>query len=213
MNTSKAILLVFCLAILCTASHAAETNSSAEDDVTPKVKAVAFQPARPATGDRLKAQITLGGGAVRAEAKWTVNGEDAGLVDLNEFDKFAALGKDITAGDKIAVAVTPFDSVGDYGDTVTKQVVCGNAPPVVKVLPDQRIEGNTSIAEVEAFDPEGTKITLKLQQSPPGMTLDQDGKIRWKFGKKTKGRFPVKIVAEDENGAKAILSFSFAIKR
>jgi hypothetical protein len=175
-----------------------------------RVTDLRFDPERPETGANLRAVIKMAG-AVRAEVRWSLNGEEVDLVDFDGLSDHVNFDRPIKSGDKIEVAVTPFDLAQAPGKTVTKEVVCGNAPPNLRLV-KQQIVGHNYVAKVEATDPEETPVKLTLE-GPPGMRIDQKGNVLWKIGTRTNGQFQVKITAKDQEGAAAVLSYSIQIGR
>jgi len=167
-------------------------------------------PERPETGARLKAFIKMAG-AVRAEVRWSLNGEEVELIDYDGLSEHVDFTKPIKAGDKIEVAITPFDMTQAAGTAVSKEIVCLNAPPNLRLV-KQEMVGYNYKAHVEAKDPENSPVTLSIE-GPPGMRIDQKGNIAWDIGTQTTGQFQVKILAKDREGAQAILSYSIQIGR
>jgi hypothetical protein len=178
----------------------------------PTVVDLKVEPEQPRSGDKIKIWFNLGEGAERAEVRWSVNGEEAGVSDYLEAVKYVELDRPAKAGDKIVVTITPFDASGEAGTAVVRQIVCASAPPELKVV-DQRIEKNAYRARIEARDPEGGAVSLILEQAPPGMKMDAKGTIEWALGNDTAGRFPVKVRAKGDRSGEAVLSFDVGIKR
>ena len=94
------------------------------------------------------------------------------------------------------------------------KVVVDNAPPVVKKVEDHLASDGTYVARLEATDPDGDAVTLKVQQGPPGMVLDLASKeLRWAVPEGTTGTFPVEILATDPTGASVVFSYAVTIKQ
>lgn len=170
------------------------------------------EPEQPRTGDTIKIWFNLGPGAARAEVRWSVNGEEAQISDYIESEKFVALDKPAKAGDTILATITPFDVSGTAGRAIVRRIVCGGAPPELKLV-DQRIENGKYLAKVEARDPQGGTVSLSLDAAPPGMKIDPRGSIDWPLGNDTAGKFPVKVRGKTPQGGESILSFDVGIKR
>ena len=179
---------------------------------SPDLGSLEFLPPQPRTGDDLKVKITVGGSALRAEVRWSVNGEEVALSDCNDTVPEAALGVAIKAGDQIEVSVTPFNAENEAGWPMVRKITIGNAPPHIKLL-EQKIVSGVYTAKVEATDPEGEPVSFTLQQGPPGMSVDPKGAISWRFSQGTTGKFDVKVSAKDQQGGEAVLLYSFAIRR
>lgn len=178
----------------------------------PQVKELRFDPDRPETGDDLKLRIVLDGNAVRAEAKFLKNQQDAGSTFYDGIAEFVKMDRPVKAGDKIEAFVTPFSAEGTPGNTVTKKVEVLNAAPAAKIT-DQKLTGNTYSARIEAEDPEGDAVTFALKEGPKGLTVDDRGNVNWKFGENVTGNFIVAISVKDAKGAEAILSYSIGLRR
>ncbi len=184
-------------------------------DVAPKratVVDVKVEPEQPRTGDRIKIWFNLGGGAERAEVRWSLNGEEVQQSDYVEAVKYVEFGSPAKAGDKIVATITPFDASGEAGEAIVRRIVCANAPPELKVV-DQRIEDNAYRAKIEARDPQGGAVALSLDNAPPGMKMDPRGSIDWPLGNDTAGRFPVKVRGKTAQGGESVLSFDVGIRR
>ncbi len=207
--------LVLAIVLVCAGIPAALARGEAPEEhkaVKPTVVKVRIEPAQPRTGDKVKIYFNLGGGAERAEVKWSLNGKEVQLSDYIEAFKYVELNKTLKADDKVIAVITPFDANGVAGAKVVRRIVCASAPPELKVV-DQRIEAGVYKATVEAKDPQGGHVSLTLEKGPPGMTMDPKGNITWPLGSDIAGRFPVKIEAKTEKSGQAILSFDVGIKR
>ncbi|MDR2642854.1 MAG: putative Ig domain-containing protein, partial [Planctomycetaceae bacterium] len=89
--------------------------------------------------------------------------------------------------------------------------VANNAPPVIAGLPtnaDGQV-GQEYVAQITADDPNGGKLTYKLENAPEGMIIDDDGIIKW--SEPVAGQFNVTIIAADAEGAIARRQFSLQI--
>ena len=52
---------------------------------------------------------------------------------------------------------------------------------------------------------------MKLEEAPPGLTMDPEGNIQWKVDQRTAGKHSVKVVGEDEDGQKTFLTYQVGI--
>jgi len=184
-------------------------------EVAPKNAAlvdVKVEPEQPRTGDTIKIRFKLGNGVERAEVRWAVNGEEVQLSDYLETVGYVELDRPAKAGETVVATITPFDVNGEAGRAVVRKIVCGNAPPELKVV-DQRIENNTYTAKIEARDPQGGAVSLSFDSAPPGMKMDPRGSIGWPLGNDTAGRFPVKVRGKTAQGGESVLSFDVGIRR
>jgi hypothetical protein len=199
--------LVLAALLVCTGLPTAYARGSSATVVDIKV-----EPAQPRTGDTVKIWFNLGEGAARAEVRWSLNGEEVQLSDYVEAVKYVEFDRPAKAGDTIVATITPFDATGEAGRAVVRRIVCATAPPQLKVV-NQRIEGNSYRAKIEARDPQGGTVSLSLDAAPPGMNMDPMGTIDWPLGKDTAGRFPVKVRGKTGQGGESVLSFDVGIRR
>lgn len=212
MKILKIAWLIAALVVISPTAHAQVASTLSEAQSGPTIATVSFEPSRPVTGDRLKLKVKLGGDALRAEVQWSVNGEEVQFSDIDEFDQYAELDRVVSAGDRIDVSLTPFDPEGFAGKTGAKTILVGNAVPVMK-LGEQKIVGDMYKVKLEVIDPEGEEVSLRLKEGPPGMKINPNGLITWKFGRDTSGKFDVKVSAKDRRGAEAVIMYTFTIRR
>ncbi len=189
-----------------------DTTSEPAEIGRARIAKLTFEPPAPRTGDRLKVQIKFGGETVRAEVRWAINGEEVERYDFLETVPYVELERPIKGGDNIEVTVTPYDGQEVRGKTIVEKVFVNNSPPSIQ-LGEQKIAGKVYRAQVHASDPEDEIASLTLEQGPPGMSIDQNGMITWKFSENTAGTFNIKVSAKDKHGAEAILTYSFTIRR
>jgi hypothetical protein len=169
-------------------------------------------PASPRTGDKIKLLFDPTQELVRADIKWAVNGVPVKDAQYDVNHTKVDLDYPIKAGDEIVASVTPYGAGGTQGKIVEHRLVCGNAPPVLSVM-NQAISGSgVYTAKIEAKNPQGGAVTLKLEQGPDGLTMDPKGNIEWKLGKDKSGKFSVKVVGEDEQGQKTFLTYEIGIR-
>jgi hypothetical protein len=177
----------------------------------PAVSEAKFAPPQPISGQPIQLGIKLGGTAIRAEVKWSVNDEELETSDYDGLGKPVEFKRKTVAGDKLSAVVIPYDPMGAPGAKVKKEVIVGSAPPVVKVS-DQKLVGNTYTARVDAVDPQGGPIKFTINQAPEGLTIDSHGSVAWKISESISGSFPVVITASDEKGAKTVVSFTIDLR-
>jgi len=198
------------LSILIVAAASSERASATSGKERPEAVDLSFDPAKPETGGQLKLKLKLVN-AVRAEVRWSVNGEEADVSYYDGLSGNVPFEKPLKAGQTIKASVTPFDDTGAKGETIVKSVTCAGAPPLLKLL-HQRLEGDMYTAKIEAKDPQEGKITLSVE-GPEGMKIDQDGNITWRLKKDQTGQFHVKVTGKDEQGGLAEFSYTVSIKK
>jgi hypothetical protein len=209
MSITKAVLMMWAILAMASGAYGQETDT---EPPGPLISTLRLDPERPRTGDRPVLRLEVGEGTQRVEVRWVINGEEAALSDALEFPATVELESAIKAGDKIDITATPFGNQDEKGPQQTVHVVVRNAPPLM-VLKNQRIEGHEYKADLKASDIEGKQVALTLKTGPPGMKIDPKGHISWKFDPETAGKFNIQISGKDEDGAEAILSYTFSIRR
>jgi hypothetical protein len=213
MNALKVAWIVGVLLALVAIAHAQDSKTKSGTQEAAEPAEITLEPQRPVTGDRLKLTVKVRDSFIRAEVKWTLNGEDVKNDICTNINEVSELDRDVKAGDRIEVAVSLYDSArGTDLKGVVKKLKIRNSGPIL-ILGEQNIDDYLYTAEIKAYDPDGDNFTLTLKEGPSGMTLESDGKIYWKFDKNTKGRFKVKVSGKDDKGTENILAFSFAILR
>lgn len=202
-----AILLGFLLVLV---GGSNSVRAEGDGSSKPAVTDVTFDPAAPQSGDRLKLRMKLHN-AVRAEVKWSVNGDEAGTSDFDGFADGVDFSGTLKTGDKITARVTPFNEMAEPGPAVEKEVTCTKAPPNLKLV-SQKLEGSVYKAKIDVIDQEKESVTLSVE-GPKGMQIDKEGNITWEMGKTKSGKWPVKVVAKDPKGAEAVLTWTVGISQ
>jgi len=209
----RIIALIACLILTATNAAMAQQAAEAPTEETPPGKPqIAFEPANPLSGDRLKLRVTLGEGTLWAVVHWKLNDAPAGEYRMGQNDTQVPFEGKLAAGDMIEASVIPYSFFSVEGEAASIKLKVNKAPPDLKLV-SQDITGSVYRAVVKVHDQEGGPISLTLKEGPPGMTLTQDGKITWRFDQKTSGRFSVAVSAKDKFGCEAVLSYSFGVKR
>jgi hypothetical protein len=133
--------------------------------------------------------------------EWSRNGQPAGD---------GAFIAGYKRGDKISVSITPFD--GDRtGEKRVAEIEIKNKPPEIRDSKGVEMTGNSLSYRVNAIDPDGDAISYSLTDAPQGMTIDQNGLIRWTFGKDYKGTVQAKVKVTDGQGGEVTQSLTFSI--
>lgn len=202
---AAAVFLGFMLVVI--GGHSSATAQGTQT-TKPAATDVAFDPASPQSGDPLKVRMKLRH-AVRAEVKWSVNGEEAGMSDYDGFADGVDFTGSLKAGDKIVARITPFNDMSEAGPVVEKEVTCTKAPPTLKLV-SQKIEGKVYKAKVDVGDQDKDSVTLSVE-GPTGMQIDKEGNITWDVGTTKSGRWPIKVVAKDTKGGESVLTWTVGI--
>ncbi|PLX91359.1 MAG: hypothetical protein C0621_11185 [Desulfuromonas sp.] len=138
---------------------------------------------------------------------WIVNGEELSWIDGSVLS-----AERFKKGDEIDVVITPHDgeSAGETFSGAAFQIP--NAPPYFVSVPATSFKANTYTYRVEARDPEGDPIAYSLEAAPAGMTIDSSsGMVRWEIGQNQAGEQPVRIVATDSDGVRAVQEYVLTI--
>jgi len=168
-------------------------------------------PGVPRTGDTIKLALQLQEDAIRAEVKWIINGEQVQTSEYDFQNRTIQLDRPIKMGDVVVATITAYDVAGNSGRPLERRIVVQKAAPMVKVT-NEAIRAGTYTAKIEASDPDGRPVTLTLAQGPEGLTMDGSGNIEWQLLKDKSGRFPLSVVAEDDQGNKSYFSYEVGIK-
>lgn len=133
--------------------------------------------------------------AITFRYEWTKNGQPAG----ND-DKVVGLKR----GDRLSVKVTPFDGKVDGEPGVFVSEVM-NTTPRISEIKQISLDDSDLIYKVLASDPDGDTLSYSLVDAPKGMTVDQNGNIRWHFEKEDYGKaLPVKVKVSDGHGGETV---------
>jgi hypothetical protein len=143
------------------------------------------------------------GDPVRIEIAWKKNGEPAGTGDH--------LNVPVRQGDKIVVAITPFD--GDsFGKTVTLTRVIRNTV-LIEGRDELQADGNVITFRILASSDSGTPLAYSLKQAPPGMRIDPaTGRVRWETDPGTAGKVPFDVTVSDGAGAETTARFTLTVR-
>lgn len=164
----------------------------------PDVKGLVVVPATPTTTDTLRVEyraVDKDGEAVRVRYRWLVNDEVA-----SEDVELPAEAHD--KGDVVQVEVLALDSLGSTV-AVSDPIVIANSPPRL-IAPPGGLSSRLDGARFRAHDPDGDEVTFRVEDPPPGLTIDGQGVLHYTPpapGAATSGVFATRVVVEDEDGA------------
>jgi hypothetical protein len=134
--------------------------------------------------------------------EWFINGELVGTE--------RQLNSPLKRGDKLIINIKPFDGK-EYGKIITLKREILNLPPVIVEHKDYHFDGNIWSYQLKASDPDGDPLTYALKESPPGMTIDNSGLIKWNVPPDFKGSARVTVSVTDGHGGEASQSFFIEI--
>lgn len=103
------------------------------------------------------------------------------------------------------------DAVQAY--TITVSAAGSNRPPVITSTPGTSVvAGQQYRYLIDANDPDGDALTVRLTQKPVGMTLNEfSGEVRWTPGSADVGSHAVTLEVDDFKGGVARQSFNLAV--
>lgn len=114
-------------------------------------------------------------------------------------------------GDGIVVEVIASDGEEEGPPFVGKEFIIPNAPPVFVSEPPEEFSSKVYVYQARAEDPDGDPLTFRLEAAPAGMTMDEEGNISWTLDSSSAGEHRVRIVAEDNEGAKAVQEYTLRV--
>jgi hypothetical protein len=139
--------------------------------------------------------------------RWQINGEDLGYVD-----GLILPGEYVQKGQTITIFVTPRDSFDEGRVYRALPFAVPDGAPHFITKPPASFTALEYTYLAGAEDPDGDLLTYRLEEGPPGMTVDQaTGAVHWKIEPGTAGEFQVQIAAQDPGGSQAEQTFSLTL--
>jgi hypothetical protein len=164
-----------------------------------------IEPSTPQSNETLKASgaaYDVDSDRVDFVYEWIANGEPI----AGEDEQFLA-NSHFQRGDRVQVAVTPYDGE-EFGVTLQSvPVVIGNSPPMIVSDPPERTEEGVFHYPVQVEDPDGDTLKFSLRgEAPTGLKIDPDtGLVQWKVViPETEVTYVFQVVAEDPEGGQSI---------
>jgi len=171
------------------------------------------EPGTPTSAEKLKAQ---GVGydhdreTVTFVYQWIVNGEPV----VGQDEQFLATSH-FRRGDRVQVAVTPYDGE-EFGLPLrSAPSVIGNSSPEIVSDPPAHLEDGTFRYAVQTVDVDGDPLKFSLEgETPSGLEIDPaTGLIQWKpVMPKSEVTYVFQVVAEDPEGAKSVQQITLNYK-
>jgi len=137
--------------------------------------------------------------------EWYVNGQK---VEESNIGSFKRIG--LKRGDEVSVKIIPFDGSTE-GFPVSRSVILVNSKPLINHNIEYKASNGSLVATVHASDPDGDPLSYALKESPPGMTIDNSGLIKWNVPPDFKGSARVTVSVTDGHGGEASQSFFIEI--
>lgn len=173
----------------------------------PRLVSLRLNPARPVTGDTLRAEVTVEGGSPDADLvviHWNVNGQD-------KEETGQVLERPVKYGDAVSVTAELEGSNGKR-QMLSTYVLVQNAPPIIRVA-RASMNAEEYVVELATEDPENDAVALRLTQAPEDMLLDPASKtLHWRLGPdRTPGVYQVVVEGTDAVGNVAQYQFDVTL--
>jgi len=142
------------------------------------------------------------GAMVRSSYRWTVNGRSVDATSSVLDDSY------FSAGHTLQATVTITD--GEKSITrKTGQRTVGNQPPVISMR-GARYSSFDGL-QVEAYDPDGGSLSFRIEDAPPGMTIDSTGVLHWNGDVDTSGEWRPRVFVQDSAGDESAWEFGVKV--
>lgn len=142
------------------------------------------------------------------EYQWIIDGTEVMVTDRTLPGSF------VKTGSQIVLNVIATD--GDDRNTPYwgEPFVVESGPPRITSQPPKTFQGLEYLYQVKAVDPDGDRLTYRLEEAPAGMAINAaTGLLTWTIAPGTVGEFGVKIVVKDTAGYFARQEYSLSLKR
>jgi len=175
----------------------------------PVVTSVKFEPQviyRGVDITAIPSAVDYDGDTVRFTYKWSINGEELA-------ENAATLSGDkLKRGDRISLAVVPYDGNGEGKPFITKSITVPNAPPRFISTPPIEFSGEMYSYQAQAEDPDGDPLSYTLVSGLPGMNIDpKTGLVTLHITKEHAGTHQIEISVGDPQGLKASQIYSLTL--
>lgn len=148
------------------------------------------------------------GDVVTLRYRWLVNGQADPLATTETLS-----GQRYVKGDSLQIEITPHDGI-EAGETYTSLALkIPNAPPKITSEPAKKFAAQQYLYQVTAVDPDDEKLIFRLEQAPPGMTINETGLIQWSTRELPAGDYAVTVAVEDPEGGKTTQQFSMTLDK
>jgi hypothetical protein len=186
------------------------TTTATVINTPPIVSTVTVHPQPALPGDKLDARVEVtdpDGDHIDLSFRWWQNGAvvkegDDPVLDTTGF----------SPKDHVAVEVVPRDRTAAGKAVKSGPLLAGNSPPAIVSTPSAPTGREGYEYAVKAVDPEGDRLTYRLETAPSGMTIDAEtGQIRWLVAPGLTGAHHVRVVVEDIGGGMAFQEFEVIV--
>jgi hypothetical protein len=147
------------------------------------------------------------GDDVQYVVEWRIDGE---VLDFE--DQLILPGDYVQKGQEVQVRISPRDPYAKGQVYRSLAFVVPNGVPHFYTKPPAKFSSLDYTYLAGATDPDGESLNYRLDEAPPGMTIDSNtGKLAWQMDPGKTGKFLVRIVAQDPEGASAEQSFTLTL--
>jgi hypothetical protein len=177
-----------------------DTGDEIDGNLPPKIRQVQIVPSsiNTRTDVRVKAKVEdPESDPIRMEIQWFVNGvkrvrDTSRVLDSSRFRK----------KDKLTVQVTVTDGTHTR-KRMSPVVEVENSPPEFAMRTGSLPKLDGFI--IRASDPDDDPLVFKLENPPPGLSIDQEGELSFEGSEVTEGgTFETRIIVEDDDGQQVI---------
>lgn len=170
-----------------------------------------------------KVELRAGDGNSRIEAIVEANDPDHDRIDLSyrwfqgekviqESEEPSLATKGFNAQLPIVVEVTARDNESTGKPLRSAFFKMDNRAPRITSLPPAAATTDIYDYVIKAVDEDGDPITFRLEQGPPGMTVDENtGHLHWTIAAGHVGEFHVKVIAKDGPGSIVYQEFDLTL--
>ena len=178
----------------------------------PRITSFDVIPQNPVVGGTIKATVVTSdkdGDNIMVSYQWSKNNE----IMLASTSETLTLTNDFKRGDKISLIVIPDDGK-TKGAPLIMNISVANASPLIKPSQETfRFNGDIYTYQMNAYDPDGDKLSYSLKSAPSGMNINSStGLITWKVPPSFKGEAVITVSVSDGQGGEVLQSFTLEIK-
>jgi hypothetical protein len=172
----------------------------------PEIETVSLEPESTPPGASLTAAVQGNdpdGDPLLYTYQWRVNGSNVGAPG----GEASFPTSDLHKRDVVSVSVSCSDGSDQATPVFSNSVILQNSSPKIVSSPPLELTGSLYTYQVSARDPDGDRLTYRLERFPSGMTIDQSrGLIRWALPSGTlftgRNEVDVQVSVDDNDGGR-----------
>jgi len=178
-------------------SYGGGASAAKDGNRAPRIRDIFLEPDPLRSVDKLTVTVKArdpDDDRVKLDFKWFVNDNQV----LGQ-EKKTLPAKHFKKGDKVYVEVEASDGRKETFDK-SPVVEVINSPP--EIQPPKYGVDKIDGMQVKATDPDNDRLTFRLEEAPPGLTINSTGRLSFKSSMEQSegGMFPTRIIAEDPDG-------------